>query len=153
MNRLAIGVFWSLAFSALGVELGCRIEPSQTEVEKTLATVKNVPTSKLDRALPETRLQDWLEAQAGSEGQIHWDYQYGSETRVPVHFVEAVVTFNKDQSFLVSIDVDGHGKHPSFESGWVILGKQRSIELERLSDLPQALNKLRSEWNNREAMR
>lgn len=53
--------------------------------------------------------------------------------------VQAVVTLNKDQSFLVSVGADDL----SFESGWVILGKQTSIDLNRLSDLPNALNKLR----------
>ena len=144
---------WSLTLCARGSNLSAGQEPSQAEVENALATVRSVSTSQLDRALPETRLKDWFETQAGSEGQTHWDYQYESETSAPVHFVEAVVTFNKDQSFLVSMDVEDHGQHPSFDRGWVILGKQRSIELKRRSGLPQALNKLRSEWSDREAIR
>lgn len=153
MTRLAIGVLSVLAFSAFGLELGCATAPSQAEVDTALATVKSVPASKLDRDLPETRFEDWLETQAGPEGRAHWDYQYGNETSDPVHFVEAVVTFNKEQSFFISIEVGEHRQHPSFDSGWVIVGRQRSIELKRLGDLPQVLKKLRLEWSDSEAIR
>ena len=153
MNRLAIGVFWFLAFCALaGSEVTRAQEPSQTEVDHALAAVKSAPTSTLDRGLPETRLEDWLQTQAGPEGRIQWDYQYSTAPSVHMHFVEAVVTFNEDQSFMVSIEVE-HGQPLSFESGWVILGRQLSIDLKRPSDLPQALNKLRSESTDREAIR
>jgi len=153
MNRLAIGVFWFLAFCALaGSEMTRAQEPSQTEVDHALAAAKNVQTSQLDQGLPETRLEDWLKTQAGPEGRMEWDYQYSTEPSVHMHFVEAVATFNKDQSFMVSIEVE-QGQPLSFESGWVILGRQRSIDVKRLSDLPQALNKLRSESTDREAIR
>ena len=75
---------------------------------------------------------------------IAWAYQYASEDSDPRACVQAVLTLNKEQSFLVSIDA----RDLSFESGWVIPGKQQSIDLTRLSDLPNALSKLREAGQN-----
>lgn len=140
MKRFAIGLIcictiYARAFS----QSRPKQDPSEAAIADTIAKVRNISASKLDKRLPHARLQDWLQTQTGSRGRIAWAYQYASDGSDPRACVQAVLTLNKDQSFLVSID----GQDLSFESGWVILGKQQSINLTRLSDLPNALSKLR----------
>jgi hypothetical protein len=113
-------------------------------VADSIARVKDLPASKLDECLPATRLADWLQAAGGPDAKINWAYvKAAADSHGHPDHVEAVATLNHDQTFFVAIALVPDVRHPSFESGWVIVSQVGDVELERLSDLPAAIDKLR----------
>lgn len=149
MNRVAIGLFCLVTLGQVGFSQMATIgQPSDLEVATAIAMVKNMPASKLDRRLSGTRLEDWLQTQGGAGARINWAYEQAAEPWASLRCVQAVVSLGKDQSFLVSIDVSQDARHPSFESGWVVVRRGQIVELERLSDLPHLLSKLRETSQN-----
>ena len=137
--------------SVCGVVLGLLASPQvfaqQLTAEKAelIAKVQNTPASRLDKKLPAVRLADWLQAQGGPDARIAWAFRSTAGTPESRSFpdcVEAVATLKNDQSFMVMIAVGADARHPSLQSGWVIISRHEIIDLERIRDLPGAMAKL-----------
>jgi len=138
---LCAGILASFA----SAQAGTPQQLTDAQLADLVAKVQNMPASKLDKNLPSGRLVDWLQAQGGPGARIAWDFRTTAGTHPPdsmPNYVEAVATLKKDQSFMVSIEVGKDERRPSFHSGWVIIGRNNYIELERLSDLPGAMANL-----------
>jgi hypothetical protein len=135
-------VIWGLL--CIGILGASACAQGSAQIVELIARVKNMPVSKLDAALPATRLEDWLQTQAGPDGRIGWDFRSSDVVDIQARFpdcVEVDATLKDGRSFFVLIDVGPKGQHPRFYSADVITSKNHMADVHRLSDLPRVLRK------------
>jgi len=147
VNRLVIAMVCSNVLGAwMFAQESAAGKLANAQVTDSIVRVKNLPVSMLDKRLPATRLQDWLQAMAGADAKINWAYVRAVATTGshdhPDH-VEAVARLNHGETFFVAIALAPDVRHPSFESGSIIVSQFENVELERLSNLPAGIGKLR----------
>jgi hypothetical protein len=143
---------------ALSAQVNAPGQPTDARVADLIAQVKNMPASKLDAALPSTKLEEWLQAQAGPDAKIGWAFRsVPQDAKAGAHgapaCVEAVATLNDGRSFWVLIDVSTNPDHPRLFDANVLTGKTEMSEVRRLHDLPRVLRQTSHDPDHSEAQR
>jgi hypothetical protein len=171
MNRTMIlcllcsGIFCALALAQTSAPPALT-DAKSAELDAAINTVRNLAVHRLDHKLPRVTLADWLQAQAGPDVRMNWAFRYDPEAgstgwEGPPDMVEADMALNDGQSVVVEIavahcnrQVEGcHRRVPSVFLINVITGRDAttgrlvSSELDRLSDLPRFLQRLRGASN------
>jgi hypothetical protein len=174
MSRLILSLFCSCIFgiSAFAQANSPRelSDAEAAQIDARINKIKNLPAHRLDRRLPKVSFAEWLYAQAGPDTRVNWDLNYDPAAEdpgwnKPPHMVDAVIVLDDRQSVVVEVaiahcnrQIVGCRRHvPSVFRIDVITGKNpitgkfESAQLDRLSDLPPFLAKLKQ--TNSEAQR
>ena len=101
-----------------------------------ITQVRNMPASELDRALPPTKLEDWLLVQAAPDAKIGWVLRQSSQ--MP-DCVEADVMLKDGRSFVVLVDVGTNPRWPRLREINLMTSSDNRNDMHRLRDLPGAL--------------
>ena len=150
MSRLvSTSLLYLVALASFAMAQAENCPKTDAQLAELISSIQSTPVSKLDSKLPSVRLADWLQEQGGPEAKLAWSGRCSSQPDVvyPAQ-VEVIATLNDKQTYYVSIGLRGHQSRPIFDTGWVTISKHESIELERLSDLPPVMTKLRASKQN-----
>jgi hypothetical protein len=134
--------------SALSAQVASPAQLTDDEVSNLIATVQNIPASRLDRKLSSITFADWLKKQSGADAKVGWAFRYDKAVGTPEwsgapDCVEADAVMKDGHSIVVMVAV-GHSERrvPYIFRIDLITGPRESTELNHLSDVPSFLSKL-----------
>ncbi len=138
------------AFFIAGLVLSMSAQDHSDPRNSMIQNVQNLPAMKLDKKLPDIRLQEWLQSLVGVNVEIHWVMRYvpaedreGPAPEFP-DCVEADATLQDGRSFFVMVVPEQRAKPAYFRSGALIKNKRTHGDMNRLSDLPRLLRETNS---------
>lgn len=133
---LSVLGFGILSLTIMGQVSSAPRALTDAQVEAIIVKIQSMPVSKLDRKLPKTSLQNWLQAQAGPDAKIAWAFEDNGHQKPDC--VQINVLLKDGRYILLEIDVGTNSRRPRVYYANVIATRTQA-EVSKLRDLQQVL--------------
>jgi len=133
---LSVLGFGILPLTIMGQVSSAPGTPTDAQVGAIIAKIQSMPVSKLDRKLPKTSLQYWLQAQASPDAKIAWAFEDNGHRKPDC--VQINVLLRDGRYIFLEIDVGTNSRRPRIYHVSVITTRTQA-DVSKLHDLQQVL--------------